>query len=197
MVLTGGGAGSKWIGYISKSGGTASYVHYARCVCVRGMRWGTSRGRQTLRTQLDDGLYDDADDCRPISRIYPSIYLEWKRGGKRRRRDNNKRVTHRGWYFSTTSGINARIRGYKGARSGWHDLGRNARKNISNFTNLSPAIELQSRERETEREREREWEENGKILANSGWNKKSERGEKNGGRIEERSGWKRSLNCGE
>lgn len=78
-----------------------------------------------------------------------------KEGGERRKRDNNKR--HRGWYFSTTSGTNARIREDTKGR----DLGRNARKNISNFTNLSPAIEPAERTRE-----------NGEILANSGRNKK-------------------------
>lgn len=34
----------------------------------------------------------------------------------------------------------------------WHDLGRNARKNISNFTNLSPAIEPAEGTRERGRE---------------------------------------------
>lgn len=43
--------------------------------------------RQTSR-QLDD-----ADDCRPFREF---IHLERKRKGERRRRDNNKRVTHRG-----------------------------------------------------------------------------------------------------
>lgn len=93
-----------------------------------------------------------------------------KEGGERRERDNNKRVTASRLIFFHHVGDKCEdTKGYKGARSGWHDVGRNAEEKYQQFYKSVSCYR-------TSRENEREW-------RNIGRNKrKSERGEKNGGR---------------